>query len=811
MAKAMANAPRIAGWTLRYGGFDPEQEGLREALCSLGNGRFASRGAAPEAVGGEVHYPGTYAAGCFNRLTSDVGGRDVEDEALVNLPNWLPLTFRIDDGEWFGLGGVELLDYAQVLDIKRAVLIRMIRCRDREDRETALTQRRFMSMATPQVAALETTVASINWAGRLTLRSALDGRVTNSGVERYRALANRHLTDVETGVVDDETIVLEARTSNSRITVAEAARTRLLRDGEPAVAVSRAAAEDAWIGLELDVELEPGGRATAEKIVALYTSREPALSEPGLQARRTVGAAPGFDQLLAEHVRRWSELWDLCSLELSDDTDYPSAALRLHTYHLLITVSEHTREVDAGVPARGLTGEAYRGHIFWDTLFIFPFLNLRLPEVTRALIRYRYRRLNAARRAAREAGFEGALYPWQSGASGEELTPTVHLNPRSGRWLPDNSRLQRHINVEIAYNVWLHQQATDDVEFLAFYGAEMFVEVARFWASLATYSEEKGRYEIRGVVGPDEYHDGYPDADRPGVDNNAYTNAMAAWVLWRAPQVLEMLPGQRRDELSRLLGLRREELERWDEISRRMLIPFHDGDIISQFEGYGELEELDWDAYRERYGNIHRLDRILEAEGDTANRYKASKQADVLMLFYLLSADELGELFERLSYPLEREAIPRNIAYYEARTSHGSTLSKVVHAWVLARSDRERSWELFTEALDSDIADVQGGTTPEGVHLGAMAGTVDLVQRGFSGLETRDEVLWLNPTLPQGLSELRFKLRYRRHWGLEVLITTDHLTVTAPPSDEPPIRVGLDGDVVELRAGHSVERRVSRT
>ena len=806
MAEAVTSAPRIGGWTLTYSGFDAEQEGLREALCSLGNGRFAIRGAAPEAVAGEVHYPGTYAAGCFNRLTSDVGGREVEDEALVNLPNWLPLTFRIEDGEWFDLGGVELLDYGQVLDMKRAVLLRMIRFRDVEGRETALTQRRFMSMATPQIAALETTVASINWAGRVTFRSGIDGRVTNSGVERYRTLASRHLTDIGTGVVDDETIVLEARTSSSGIAVAEAARTRLVRDAEPIGASGRAVAEPGWIGLELEADLEQGGRVTAEKIVALFTSREPALSEPGVQARRTLSAAPGFDELLAEHARRWTELWDLCSLELRDHADHASAVLRLHTYHLLITVSEHTREVDAGIPARGLTGEAYRGHIFWDSLFIFPFLNLRLPEVTRALIRYRYRRLNAARQAAREADFEGAMFPWQSGAGGEELTPTVHLNPRSGRWLPDNSRLQRHINVEIAHNVWLHQQVTNNVEFLAFYGAEMFVEIARFWASIATYSEDKGRYEIRGVVGPDEYHDAYPDADRPGIDNNAYTNVMAAWVLWRAPRVLEMLPGQRREELSRLLGLRREELERWDEISHRMLIPFHDGDIISQFEGYGELEELDWDSYRGRYGNVQRLDRILEAEGDTANRYKASKQADVLMLFYLLSADELRELFERLSYPLEPEAIPRNIAYYEARTSHGSTLSKVVHAWVLARSDRERSWDLFTEALDSDIADVQGGTTPEGVHLGAMAGTVDLVQRGFAGLETRDEVLWLNPALPQGLTELRFKLRYRRHWGLEVRITPDRIGVTAPPSDESPIKLGLDGEVVELRAGQTVER-----
>ncbi|HSJ18137.1 MAG TPA: glycosyl hydrolase family 65 protein, partial [Solirubrobacterales bacterium] len=351
-----------------------------------------------------------------------------------------------------------------------------------------------------------------------------------------------------------------------------------------------------------------------------------------------------------------------------------------------------------------------------------------------------------------------------------------------------------------------YHQVTEDDEFLAFYGAEMFVEIARFWASIATYNRAIDRYEIRGVMGPDEYHDAYPEADRPGIDNNAYTNVMAAWVLWRAPRMLDELPVQRREELTRILGLRREELERWDHVSRRMLVPFHDDGVISQFEGYGDLEELDWDRYRERYGNIQRLDRILEAEGDSVNRYKASKQADALMLFYLLSANELGELFDRLGYPWEPETIPRTISYYEARTSHGSTLSGVVHAWVLARSDRERSWALFEEALESDVADVQGGTTPEGVHLGAMAGTVDLLQRGYPGLETREDVLWLNPALPAGLSQLEFSLRYRRHWGIEVRITRDRITVTAPPSDESSIDLGIKGEVIELRAGQTVER-----
>ncbi len=180
-----------------------------------------------------------------------------------------------------------------------------------------------------------------------------------------------------------------------------------------------------------------------------------------------------------------------------------------------------------------------------------------------------------------------------------------------------------------------------------------------------------------------------------------------------------------------------------------MRVPFLEDGIIAQFEDYDRLEELDWDAYRARYGDIQRLDRILEAEGDTINRYKASKQADVLMLFYLFSSTELRDLLGSMGYEFDPESIPRNIDYYMRRTSHGSTLSRVVHSWVLARSDRARSWELLTEALESDLLDIQGGTTAEGIHLGAMAGSVDLIQRGQTALEFTDHTLSHQP-LPAG-------------------------------------------------------------
>jgi trehalose/maltose hydrolase-like predicted phosphorylase len=790
-------------WSWHYEGYDPGEERLREALCTVGNGYLATRGAAPESTARGPHYPGTYAAGVYDRATDEVAGRLIHNESLVNLPNWLVLTFRIDGGDWFLIDDVDVLEHEQALDLRRAVLTRRTRFRDGAGRTTMLTQRRFVSMASEHVCALETTIVAEDWSGGVEIRSALDGTVENTLVERYRDLASRHLRSVRTREIGPDVVLLDCETSQSRVRIGMAARTRLCRDGEPADAARRLVEREDWIGHDLVVDVHEGQPLTVEKLVTVFTSRDRAISEPADEAARWIARLGGFDTLLADHVKAWTHLWDRFHFHLEGGAE-TLPVLRLHVLHLLQTVSPNTVDLDVGVPPRGLHGEAYRGHILWDELFVLPLLNLRVPLVTRALLRYRYRRLPEARQAAVEAGYAGAMYPWQSGSDGREESQQLHLNPMSGRWIPDPTQRQRHVGIAIAYNVWEYYQATGDREFLLHYGARMLLEIARFWSSIATYDRSRDRFVIRGVMGPDEFHSAYPGADHDGIDNNAYTNVMAAWVLQRAADALDLLPAQSRLELLDTLGLGTDELERWDEIAAKMFVPFHGDGIISQFEGYDHLEELDWERYRERYGDIHRLDRILEAEDDDVNRYKASKQADVLMLFYLLSAHELRDLFERLGYELDHEMIPRNVDYYLARTSHGSTLSAVVHAWVLARAHRERALEMFELALRSDITDIQGGTTEEGIHLAAMTGSVDLLQRCFSGLETRGERLILDPYWPERLGALEFSIRYREH-PLLVRIAGHAVEVSASAGMQQPVEVVCRDEVAELKPGSRVE------
>jgi alpha,alpha-trehalase len=795
-------------WSLIYEDFNPEHEKLREALCTLGNGYFATRGASPESRADEIHYPGTYLAGGYNRLTTELKGKEIENEDLVNLPNWLSLTFRHRGGEWFDLTWVEILEYRQELQMKPGVLLRTVRFRDNDGRRTTLKERRIVHMAERHLAGLQIVFTPENWAGEIEFRSALDGRVVNDGVPRYRRLNNRHLEILEQKQIDQETIFIKVQTTQSELRIAQAARTRICQDIGNLQVERKTVEESGFIAQEFKVEAKGGTDIHIEKVVSLFTSRDHASAECGLEAQKMAKRAENFAEMLDSHALAWKHLWQRFDVEFEQKApsqeDRTGMVLHLYTFHLLQSTSMHTMDLDVGVPSRGWHGEAYRGHIFWDELFIFPFLNLRVPEITRSLLMYRYRRLDEARAAAREEGYRGAMYPWQSGSNGREESQRIHLNPESGRWIPDHSRRQRHVNAAIVYNIRHYYQSTGDMEFLSFYGAEMVLEIARFWASIATYNADLNRYEILAVMGPDEYHDAYPGSDKPGLDNNSYTNIMAVWVLMEALDLLEILPEERRDELCESLALKEEELVLWQEITWKMRVVFHDDGIISQFEGYDKLEEFDWEAYRGKYGDIQRLDRILEAEDDSPNRYKASKQADVLMLFYLFSSEELRRLFDRLGHSFKYETIPKNIDYYIKRTSHGSTLSRVVHSWVLARRDRAQSWNLFTKALESDISDIQGGTTQEGIHLGAMAGCVNMIQEGYTGMEPRGDVLRFNPYLPEELGRLRMHIRYRGH-HLCIDISPDMLKISAGRAREKPIKIGYKEDLHILDEGGSLE------
>lgn len=789
----------MESWNLVFNDLNLKDERLREAIFTLGNGYFASRGAFEEASRDTFHYPGTYLAGGYNRLKSEIHHHIIENEDLVNWPNWLCLNFCYPDEDWFDLKKVNILSYVQELNIRDGELHRYIHFIDEKGRETELNCYRIISMDNPHVAAIKWEMRPLNWKSKILVKSWVDGSVKNLGVPRYQKLSNKHLKIINKEWFDGDFFLIESMAVNSQILMNQTIRTEVFKDQKKISTINKLWEEDESIGILFELELTTGDKVSIEKIMTLFTSKDRATGRPGYEAKRLIKRLPDYFNLFKKHAHQWNRLWSLCDIELPGKIR-ENRLLRLHIFHLLQTVSLNSIDLDVGIPARGLHGEAYRGHIFWDEIFILPFLNLRVPELSRSLLMYRYRRLDEARVNARAGGFSGAMYPWQSGSNGEEESQVYHLNPVSDRWVLDATLHQRHINATILYNIWQFYQVSDDKDFLSLFGIEMAIEISRFWISSLKYNSQRDRYEIHHVVGPDEFHTQYPDSEEIGINNNAYTNYMASWCIRKTIEMFLLLAEDRQKEILILLEFSRDDLVRWQDMSQKLYLPLREDGILNQFEGFEDLKDLDWDHYKKKYGDIQRIDRILEAEKDYVNKYKVNKQADVLMLYYLFSENELKKGFEWLGYPFRPDDIQKNINYHLSLSTNGSTLSRIVHAWVLSRYDTEKSWEWFSRALETDIADLQGGTTSEGIHLGAMAGTVDLVQRCFTGIEIRDEILWFDPHMPAQLDKINLHIHFRG-LSLDLKISEGILFIHVKRSLTPDGRIGVYGKIYDFKQG----------
>ena len=782
-----------------FDSYSPEDERRRESLLLLGNGVLSVRGAATSAAGGESHYPGTYHGGTYNRLADTIEGEPVENESLVNLPNWLPLEFRTDrtDG-WCAVGCAEILDYRHSLDAAEATTLREATLRSGGAR-FRLRERRLVSMCQPNVAALQVELTPLDWSGRIEIRSLIDGAVENAGVARHRHYDGRHLLIRRLEEVGPGILLVGAETNQSHVRIGVAARTRVSGVTVEETAVRRS---DAAIAQHAFCRAEAGRSILIEKAAVILTSRDPAISEPDEAACGLIAELPDFDGLLDAHRSAWRRIWKGCRIRT--EREDLGNALEFHASYLFQNTSPHTASYDTGIPSRGWQ-EGYHGHIFWDSVFSSEVLATRLPDVARSLLVYRYRRLDAARKAAKLCGLRGAMYPWRSAADGREVTPRFQYNPLSGRWMRDHTHRQRHVGSVIAYQAWRYFHATGDREFLSSYGATMILEIARFWASLAR-TGGSGRYEIHGVIGPDEYHTLDPATGEPGLRNNTFTNVMAAWTLARAAEVLRLLPDRRAGEIRESLGIGREDFALWDDITRNMRLVIRDDGVIGQFEGFDQLIEVDLDSFRKELEG-RRTDWALEARGDDVNRYQVVKQADTMMLLYLLSERELADIAGRCGYRLTPEQLCRTGDYYLKRTTHESSLSDLVYAGALSRLAPASAGNLYWGALRPDGETGHSGTD-EGVHLGAMAATIDVVQRHFAGMTPRLDGIEFDPAPPDDLGWIAFEFAYQSG-AYEIRLDSERLELSSDPGNPSPIRVSCQGRVESLTPGSTLRLPVS--
>lgn len=813
------------GWRLQYNDFkkpsgamtDKEVEQVRkearkrQALLSVGNGYMCSRGANEEpSVNNDISYPGTYIAGVYNEIPSEVSGREIYNEDLVNCPNWHAITFKVDDGEWFEPHESDVVSSQRELDMQSGILKRHLIVRDDEGRETLITSERCISMADCHLAAQQYSVTPLNYSGEITVTFGLHGDHINGGVDRYSKLNQQHLQQDREEAEGAESRLVVATTA-SRIQIATAARASITLNGERLDPDLHNEIAPQRIDTTFKQLLETGDELKIEKIVGIHTSKDSDLTvDPIVAATQTIAKYGSYEEVAGDSAASWKEIWKAVDIELEGDR-FAQQALRLHRYHTLLSASPHNLGIDASLGARGLTGEAYRGHVFWDEMFIFPLIVAQQPKVARSLLQYRYNRIDAAKEYAAEHGYQGAMFPWQSGSDGREQTQVIHYNPLSGDWGPDHSSKQRHVSLAIQQNVWQYYTQTGDLGYMQDCGAEMFFEICRFWASAAKEDQSTGRYDIDRVMGPDEFHEKYPDAgpDEGGLRNNAYTNIMVSWFMDRAQELYGDLGDETRQRLQDEIGLNELEVRGWQKIGRNLNLEFSDDGILAQFAGFSDLKALPAEIMHQAHG---RVDRVLKAQGLSPDEYQVAKQADLLMAPYVLGEAQVRSQVEKMGYRLPEDWLNKHFDFYLDRTSHGSTLSRLVHgalAREVAKNDPEghRHDTLATgdrlshEALASDIEDIQGGTTGEGIHLGVMSGTVWQAMHSAGGLDLSTDKVKIDPFLPPHWDSLAFSFKYRGD-DYHCLVKPDSVTICANSgSNKDMVEIEIQGRPESLRFG----------
>ncbi|PWG01079.1 glycoside hydrolase family 65 protein [Levilactobacillus bambusae] len=775
LEKAVNDKRNYLQWHLDYyGEYTAKRNYGQEAMLTIGNGYFGLRGAYVEAHADTDNYPGTYIAGVYDKNITNVNGRDVENEDLVNMPNAQALSFGIDGQNRFEIKPENIQDIYRSLDLRTGILtIHMM---------IQLATGQMLRVVTTKVAdmidwhnyAIKYEITPLNFSGAIQIYSTIDGGVVNSNVERYRSLNEHHLHTDGMSNHDNE-IVLTGHTLTSNIQYAVAAK--LAGSGIPQNADYHIIPSDDKIQQTVTVNVETGNCYTFEKAVSMATSRETTGDlEPAVEKHLRSAT---FNTVSDHSKSYWKKTWSGSDIVI--DQDLTSQKLtRVNIFHMYVTAAAaESGELDVSVGSRGLHGEAYRGHIFWDEMFDIPFYTLHAPKLARQLLMYRYRRLDAARENAKSAGYSGAMFPWQSGLDGDEQSQVVHLNPLTNTWDPDNSHLQRHVSLSVAYNVIMYTNISGDKEFMNQYGLDMLESIARFWLSIAKKNEQTGRYSISGVMGPDEFHENYPNSDSQGLQDNAYTNIMVAWLFRKLALIRKNTKPETLKQADEQSGFTSNDVKAMDDVAHHLNLEINRNGIIAQFAGYFNLETLNFENYRRKYGDISRIDRILKAQGKTPDAYQVAKQADTLMPIYNLTEPEVRQIIKDMGYDLPANSFSKNLQFYLARTTHGSTLSRIVYS-VLDEMDNsmDASWNFFSQALLSDYYDIQGGTTAEGIHLGVMGAVTLMETRNYAGFDAFGQTITINPHMPDQWQKISFQ-QLVRGINYKVIVSHTEISVTA--------------------------------
>ncbi|MCP9847996.1 beta-phosphoglucomutase [Synechococcus sp. Lug-A] len=734
-------------WSVSEHHFDPAKIRSRETVFTIGNGYMGTRGSFEEGYLNAM--PATLVHGVYD----DIPGAYTE---LANCPDWLELAIVIN-GDRFRLDHGTILHYERTLDLRNGILSRALRWRSPTGNTVDLRFERFASLADHPVFGLNCQITPVDFTGAIEIQTSLHGFANNQGFDHWQQLDRG---------TNDQGIWLHVRTRSSHVELGMAARMTPINNNLPiritssldcpTIAITFLAAKGRTVGVE--------------KVVTLITSQD--VDHPAQAAVAKLTNLPAYPVLLRAHQNAWNEFWQQSDIEIEGDTN-AQVAVRYNIFQLFIGACSHIAGECAdssrvSVPARTLSGFGYRGHVFWDTdIFILPLFTLTQPEIAKSLLTYRYHTLSGARRKAAHSGYHGAMFAWESAATGDEMTPrwSIQTDPYSKAiriWCRDR---EIHISADIAYAAWHYWQTTGDDIWLRDYGAEVILDTAIFWMSRLEWKPERERFELDGVIGADEYHE--------QVNNNAYTNWMAKWNLETAVSVYGWLQQQFPDHaavLAQKLQLNADRLRQLQAAIAQLYTPYDTKTgLIEQFDQFFDLRDIHLNDYEPRNRSMQDVLGM-----DMTNQSQVLKQPDVLMLLYLMRDTNTC-----LSYP---DVLEKNWNYYTPRTdtTYGSSLCPAILSILAAKLGKEEeAYHYFMQAATVDLEDSRGNTA-DGIHAASAGGVWQAVVFGFAGIHMKGNSPMAIPHLPPTWKRLRFKLQWRGTWH------SFDLSQPAPPPAQGP-------------------------
>ncbi len=729
---------KYKNWIVAETDFIPENSGKFETIFSLGNGYMGLRAATEERYSNEVR--GCYVAGLFDKFPGEV-------TELPNIPDWTNIRIKLD-GEIFSLCRGKILFYRRQLNIRDGEVVRNIEWISPSGKKTQLEFKRFVSLCDLNVAAVKIKIRPVNYSGPVEILSGIDGQVSNSGVQHFKEGSSRLYRN---GIVS-----ITSRTQESGIGLSVAVKHLFSLNGERVEKVEQVRTERRQIFLSSSHEIMEGKTFSMEKLVAVYSTRDPNFNEPAIRKTEMISDKElekyatekiikairmGYDNLFKDHKAKWSRIWKDADISI-EGPDFDQLAIRFSIFHIHQMTPAHDERI--GIAAKGLSGEGYKGHVFWDAeIFLLPVHIYSSPEIAKKLLVYRYHSLEGARKKARKNGFKGAMYPWESADTGDEVTPKwggvdIETGEQIRIWSGD---LEIHITCDIVYSIWQYFEVTRDYDFMFRYGLEIMLDTSRFWASRLEYNKAEDRYEITDIMGPDEYSE--------HIDNNAFTNYMVKWQINKTIRFSRWIMENKADVWARVtakLKLFMDELDEWKEKAEKVYFPLDEATgFIHQYEDFTDKEMINLSKYRGKVGAI-----MEDYSWEDLTHSQVLKQADVAMLLYLAGND------------FSRETKMVNWNYYEPKTLHDSSLSAGVHAIVAADiDDVVKGYDYFKESIRIDLGwNLRG--CEAGLHAASHGGNWQAVVNGFGGVRiTDDGTLRINPRLPEEWNSLKYNLTWR--------------------------------------------------